>query len=158
MFRPKSLEFTLAMMFIPQALLPIVALLYASGIIQDEQEEQTITYLLLRPIPKWAIYSLKLLAVMTTTAVLVAVFTVLTYMAIYFGTQYAARRSGGPKLQGRVDPRAGGDHLLQRVWPDEPADETRADRRVSCTRPSSKDCWPICRSASAGSPLFTTRG
>jgi ABC-2 type transport system permease protein len=79
--------FTLALMFIPQALLPIVALLYASGIIQDEQEDQTITYLLLRPIPKWAIYTLKLLAVMTTTAVLVAVFTVLTYVAIYFGTQ-----------------------------------------------------------------------
>ena len=84
---PEALEFTLAMMFMPQALLPIVALLYASGIIQDEQEEQTITYLLLRPIPKWAIYTLKLLAVMTTTAVLVAVFTVLTYAAIYVGTQ-----------------------------------------------------------------------
>jgi ABC-2 type transport system permease protein len=84
---PKALEFSLAMMFVPQALLPIVALLYASGIIQDEQEEQTITYLLLRPIPKWAIYTLKLLAVMTTTAVLVAVFTLLTYAAIYVGTQ-----------------------------------------------------------------------
>ena len=33
-----------------------MALLYASGIIQDEQEEQTITYLLIRPIPKWLIY------------------------------------------------------------------------------------------------------
>ena len=83
---PEALEFSLVMMFMPQALLPIVALLYASGIIQDEQEEQTITYLLLRPIPKWAIYTLKLLAVMTTTAVLVAIFTVLTYVAIYFGT------------------------------------------------------------------------
>lgn len=82
---PAALEFVLAMMFIPQALLPIVALLYASGIIQDEQEEQTITYLLLRPIPKWAIYTLKLLAAMTTTAVLVAVFTALTYLAIYVG-------------------------------------------------------------------------
>ena len=53
--RPSGrLEFILAFMFIPQALLPLVALLYASGIIQDEQEEQTITYLLIRPIPKWA--------------------------------------------------------------------------------------------------------
>ena len=40
------LEFLLAFMFIPQLLLPLVALLYASGMIQDEQEEQTITYLL----------------------------------------------------------------------------------------------------------------
>ena len=55
--RRVALEFMLVMMFIPQALLPLVALLYASGIIQDEQEEQTITYLLVRPIPKWAIYT-----------------------------------------------------------------------------------------------------
>ena len=79
------LEFSLAFMFIPQALLPLVALLYASGIIQDEQEEQTITYLLVRPIPKWAIYAVKLLATLTTTVVLTAVFTGLTYAAIYVG-------------------------------------------------------------------------
>ena len=46
---PIALEFLLAHMFIPQALLPFVALLYASGMILDEQEEQTITYLLVRP-------------------------------------------------------------------------------------------------------------
>src|SRR5712671_1201190 len=44
------LEFVLMWILIPQALLPLIALLYASGIIQDEQEEQTITYLLIRPI------------------------------------------------------------------------------------------------------------
>ena len=37
------IEFVFAFMFIPQALLPLVALLYASGVIQDELEEQTIT-------------------------------------------------------------------------------------------------------------------
>src|SRR5581483_7889528 len=46
------IEFTLAFMFIPQALLPLIALLYSSGVIQDELEEQTITYLLIRPIPR----------------------------------------------------------------------------------------------------------
>jgi ABC-2 type transport system permease protein len=79
------LEFLFAFMFIPQALLPLVALLYASGMIRDEQEEQTITYLLIRPIPKWALYVLKLLATLTTTVVLTAVFTALTYAAIYLG-------------------------------------------------------------------------
>jgi ABC-2 type transport system permease protein len=79
------LEFLLAFMFIPQALLPLVALLYASGIIQDEQEEQTITYLLMRPIPKWALYIVKMAATLTTTVLLTAVFTVLTYAAIYVG-------------------------------------------------------------------------
>ncbi|MEX2172150.1 MAG: ABC transporter permease [Pirellulales bacterium] len=80
-----ALEFLLAFMFIPQALLPLVALLYASGLIQDEQEEQTITYLLIRPIPKSVIYLSKLLATLTTTVSLAAIFTVLTYAAIYAG-------------------------------------------------------------------------
>ena len=81
-----ALEFTLAFMFIPQALLPLVGLVYASGIIQDEQEDQTLTYLLIRPLPKWAIYGVKLLATLTTTVLLTTVFTVLTYAAIYVGT------------------------------------------------------------------------
>src|SRR5258708_952866 len=84
---PLFLEFLFAFMFIPQALLPLIALLYASGVIQDEQEEQTITYLLIRPIPKWALYLGKLLATLTTAVMLTAFFTALTYAAIYLGVQ-----------------------------------------------------------------------
>src|SRR5271170_4110888 len=65
------LEFIFAFMFIPQAILPLVALIYASGIVRDEQEEQTMTYLLIRPIPKWALYGMKLFATLTTTVILV---------------------------------------------------------------------------------------
>jgi ABC-2 type transport system permease protein len=83
-----GLEFIFAFMFIPQALLPLVALLYASGMIQDEQEEQTLTYLLIRPIPKWALYSAKLLATVTTAVLLTIVFTALTYAAIYMGSAH----------------------------------------------------------------------
>jgi ABC-2 type transport system permease protein len=83
---PLGLEFMLAMMLLPQLLLPLIALLYASGIIEDEQEEQTITYLLVRPLPKWAIYVVKLLATVTTTVVLTAIFTMLTFIAVYLGT------------------------------------------------------------------------
>jgi ABC-2 type transport system permease protein len=83
---PREMEFGLAFFFLPQVILPLAALIYASGIIQDEQEEQTLTYLLMRPIPKWALYVFKLLATLTTTMVLTAVFTVLTYIAIYAGT------------------------------------------------------------------------
>src|SRR5580704_12216600 len=79
------LEFIFAFMFIPQAILPLLALIYASGIVRDEQEEQTITYLLIRPIPKWALYTIKLLATLTTTVFLAVVLTVLTYSAIYVG-------------------------------------------------------------------------
>src|SRR5260370_36295811 len=47
-------EFGLLFMLMPHALVPITALLYASGMIQDEIEEQTLTYLLIRPLPKWS--------------------------------------------------------------------------------------------------------
>jgi ABC-2 type transport system permease protein len=84
-----GMEFWLAFMFIPQGLLPIVGLLYASGMIQDEQEEQTITYLLIRPIPKWALYAMKWLATLTTTVTLTALFTALTYAVIYAGSAFS---------------------------------------------------------------------
>jgi ABC-2 type transport system permease protein len=79
-----SLEFLLVQMFIPQVLLPFIALLYASGMIRDEQEEQTLTYLLTRPISKWSLYLVKLLATLTMTTSLVAVFTTVAYLAIHF--------------------------------------------------------------------------
>jgi ABC-2 type transport system permease protein len=81
-----AIEFVFAFMLIPQALLPLTALIYSSGIIQDEQEDQTITYLLMRPIPKWAIYLMKLSATLVTTIALVIVLTIVTYAAIYLGT------------------------------------------------------------------------
>jgi ABC-2 type transport system permease protein len=80
-----ELEFLAAFMFIPQVILPLVALIYTSGIIRDELEEQTLTYLLIRPIPKWAMYGTKLLAIVTTTVVLTTLFTALTYAAVYVG-------------------------------------------------------------------------
>lgn len=91
-------EFMLAWMLIPQVLLPLVALLYASGVVQDELEEQTITYLLVRPIPKWAIYLVKLLATLVTTATLVALFTAITYAAIFVGA--GGSNSFGPDSTG----------------------------------------------------------
>jgi ABC-2 type transport system permease protein len=81
------LEFVLSWMLIPQALLPLVALLYASGIVQDEQEEQTITYLLIRPIPKWLLYVVKMVATWTTTVVLVVILIALTFTAVYAGAE-----------------------------------------------------------------------
>lgn len=86
---PINMEFVFVFMFFPQALLPLGGLIYSSGIIQDEQEEQTITYLLMRPIAKWALYLVKLLASMTAAMVLTAVFTALAYVAIYAGRDVA---------------------------------------------------------------------
>jgi ABC-2 type transport system permease protein len=80
------LEFGFVFNLIPHALATLTALLFAAGIIQDEVEEQTLTYLLLRPLPRWALYLTKLLATLTTTALLTAVFTTLTLVVIYWGT------------------------------------------------------------------------
>jgi ABC-2 type transport system permease protein len=85
-----GIEFMVAFFLIPQTLLPLVALVYASGIIQDEQEEQTLTYLLVRPISRWALYLVKLLATLSTTIVLTAVFTILTYATVYVGKDVSA--------------------------------------------------------------------
>jgi ABC-2 type transport system permease protein len=81
-----QIEFRLPFMFMPQAILPLVALIYSSGIIGDEVEDQTITYLLVRPIPKWALYVVKLAATITTTVLLTIIFTAITYAAIYAGS------------------------------------------------------------------------
>lgn len=83
-------EFGLAMFFIQQFILPMTALIYASGMLQDEQEDQTLTYLLIRPLPKWAIYVVKWLATVATTVTLTAMFTALTFVAIYAGADDAA--------------------------------------------------------------------
>ena len=64
----RNLQFAFVFNLIPHALVPLAALLYATGIIQDEVEEQTLTYLLLRPLPRWALYLIKLLATMLMTS------------------------------------------------------------------------------------------
>jgi len=98
---PIQLEFGLAMFFIQQLILPMTALIYASGLMQDEQEEQTLTYLLIRPLPKWAIYVVKWLATVATTVTLTALFTALTFAAIYAGVDdgVAAADADGPAMR-----------------------------------------------------------
>jgi ABC-2 type transport system permease protein len=81
----RDVEFWLVFTILPQGLVPLSALLYASGMIQDEIEEQTLTYLLTRPLPKWTIYLAKFLATFVVTAVLASAFTLVTYLAIYVG-------------------------------------------------------------------------
>jgi ABC-2 type transport system permease protein len=79
----RFIEFLFAFWLIPLAIVPLVCLLYASGIVHDELEEQTITYLFVRPIPKWEIYLAKLLSTLTTTSLLIAICTSFTFIAIY---------------------------------------------------------------------------
>jgi ABC-2 type transport system permease protein len=78
----ENLQFAFALNLIPHALAPLAALLYATGIIQDEVEEQTLTYLLLRPLPRWAIYFIKMFATLVLISVVTAVFTAVTFAVI----------------------------------------------------------------------------
>jgi ABC-2 type transport system permease protein len=92
---PQESEFAILFNLIPHALAPLTALLYAAGIIQDEVEEQTLTYLLLRPLPRWALYLTKLAVTWLTTSLLIGVFTTLTLVVLYWNT---------PELWGEVLP------------------------------------------------------
>ena len=78
------LEFALIYNLVPHALAPLTALLYAGGMIQDEVEEQTLTYLLVRPLPSPSLYVCKLLATLLLTTMLVAAATTGLYLAIYW--------------------------------------------------------------------------
>ncbi len=92
---PEALEFALVLNLLPQGLAPLTALLYAAGVVRDEVEEQTLTYLLLRSVPRWAVYAVRLLATLCVTTMLVAAATAALYLAIYWGT---------PELWGDVFP------------------------------------------------------
>lgn len=90
--RYKSSEAEVAFIFamIPQALVPLAALVYASGMVQDEIEEQTLTYLLIRPIPRGLIYLTKLAATILITSAIAAVFTTLCLVVTYEGDWQAS--------------------------------------------------------------------
>jgi ABC-2 type transport system permease protein len=83
---PDALEFALVFNLVPHALAPLTALLYAGGMVQDEVEGQTLTYLLLRPLPRWGLYVSKLLATLVLTALLITGSTAALYLAIYWNT------------------------------------------------------------------------
>ena len=86
-FAAHAVQFELSLVFymIPQALVPLTALILASGMIRDEVEGQTLTYLLIRPLPRPAIYAAKLAAAWLVAAGLTAVFTALALAVIHWG-------------------------------------------------------------------------
>jgi ABC-2 type transport system permease protein len=82
----EALEFALVFALVPHGLAPLTALLYAAGVVADEVEEQTLTYLLVRAVPRWLLYLAKLAATLCVTTALVAVGVTALYLAIYAGT------------------------------------------------------------------------
>ncbi len=84
-YDPDRVETIVVLTLLPHTLLPLSALLTASGLIQDEVEEQTLTYLLLRPIPRAFVYIAKLLASVVVTGLLASLFAVATEAAVFWG-------------------------------------------------------------------------
>ena len=85
-YRASEVETVLIFGLIPQALVPLAALILASGMVQDEVEEQTLTYLLIRPIPRWLIYLVKVAGTWLVLSLLVSLFTAAALVAVYWGT------------------------------------------------------------------------
>lgn len=85
---PGESERTLIFGLIPQAVLPLAALLFASSLVQDDVEEQTLTYLLIRPVPRWAIYLAKVLGATLVTSSLAAIFTAAAVAAVNWGIDH----------------------------------------------------------------------
>jgi ABC-2 type transport system permease protein len=83
-----EVERAVILTFAPTALLSFAALLNAAGLIQDEIEEQTLTYLLLRPTPRWLIYIAKLAAAMLVTVILACLFHMISYLSLCVGLEH----------------------------------------------------------------------
>ena len=84
-YLPGEAEYALILTLIPVGLLPLTSLLFCAGLVQDEVEGQTLTYLLTRPLPKWSIYAAKLLATYAVTAVIAALGVGATYAVVAWG-------------------------------------------------------------------------
>lgn len=67
------MEFIAVLVYYSSVVIPITILLLASGMIRDEQENQTLTYILLCPIPRWALYLSKLFAAFLVAWLLVSI-------------------------------------------------------------------------------------
>jgi ABC-2 type transport system permease protein len=98
-YEPDDSAMALLHVLIPQAIVPLTALLFASSLVQDDLEEQTLTYFLIRPVPRWAIYVAKAVGAVLTTSALAAIFTTATVAAIRwgvhdFGPEELAREAG----------------------------------------------------------------
>lgn len=91
-YDPKQAESVLIFGLIPQALLPLIALIFASGMVQDDVEDQTLTYLFIRPIPRWLIYLVKLAGTWLVIALVSSLFTAAALATVYWGANVLSPR------------------------------------------------------------------
>lgn len=84
-YNPDHAELAALFVLFFQAAIPLAALLFAASLIQDDVEEQTLTYFLVRPIPRWMIYAVKAIGGALATALLASAFAALALVVARWG-------------------------------------------------------------------------
>jgi ABC-2 type transport system permease protein len=91
-------EFRAVLIMFANVIAPLTMLLFASGMIRDEQENQTLTYLMIRPIPRWAIYLSKLLASILVAWFLTMLGISITMVTLWIGSGLDPAQEMVPRL------------------------------------------------------------
>lgn len=86
-------EFYGVLAYFSSVVAPLTILLLATGMIRDEQENQTLTYLLMCPIPRWALYLSKLLAAILVGWLITIVCMGLVMFCLWTGSSHQAPTS-----------------------------------------------------------------
>lgn len=88
-----KIEFYAVLAYYSSVVAPLTILLLATGMIRDEQENQTLTYLFMCPIPRWAIYLCKLLAAILVAWVITILCMALVMMTLWYGSSVTTEHS-----------------------------------------------------------------
>lgn len=93
-------EFYAVLAYFSSVVAPVTILLLATGMIRDEQENQTLTYLLMCPIPRWALYLSKLLAAILIGWLITMLCMGLVMFCLWVGSPYQASSSWNSRWLG----------------------------------------------------------
>lgn len=88
-----NFEFFAVLAYFSSVVAPLTILLLATGMIRDEQENQTLTYLMMCPIPRWALYLSKLLAAIFVGWLLTILCMGLVMFCLWVGSPHQASTS-----------------------------------------------------------------
>jgi len=83
-------EFYAVLVYYSSVVAPLTILLLAAGMIRDEQENQTLTYLLMCPIPRWALYLCKLMAAILIGWMITVLSMGLVMLCLWTGSTHTA--------------------------------------------------------------------
>lgn len=81
-----QIEFYAVLVYYSSVVAPLTILLLAAGMIRDEQENQTLTYLFMCPIPRWALYLSKLIAAILVAWLITILSMGLVLFLLWFGS------------------------------------------------------------------------